>query len=114
MLSSYEEISKKFKVGDKVKLINADGLMAKIGATAIVVGYLESNKDFGLYYIDINWIHDSLSGEQSDGGYYADVFEVVPTEEIIKNNCPRCNKELYDKQTEYCGTIKKCKSCGWC
>jgi hypothetical protein len=113
----YEEIVKKFHVGDRVRLINGKGMTALIVATATVVGY-ESAFNCGPYYLSIKWDRNNLDvRDQSDGGYYADDFELVDSQSKVTvhvTNCPRCGGELFKKQTEYCGLINKCKKCGWC
>jgi hypothetical protein len=115
-LMSYEEITKKFKVGDKVRLINGEGIEAKVGATAIVVGYEESCDDT-LYYINIKWDRNELSGTQSDGGYYGDDVEVIEAV-VAVDNCPRCGGKMEPKVSmmmmgeEF--KILKCEKCGYC
>jgi hypothetical protein len=113
----YEEIVKKFHVGDRVRLINGNGMVALVGATATIVGY-EATYEGDLYYVSVKWDRNTLAARhQCDGGYYADDFELVDAQSKVTvhvTNCPRCGGELFKKQTEYCGIINKCKKCGWC
>ena len=111
-----EEMVEAFPIGCKVELVENGGLSACVGATGIVYGY--SN-----LYLNVEWDrNNSLHNHQCNGGYIAEKFELISNSKqpVIKlykqpdSFCPRCNGELYDKQTEYCGTIKKCKDCGWC
>ena len=57
---------RKFKIGEKLKLITSTGMAAKFGATAEVTGW-EKN-DYGREYISVRWL-DKLADGQMDGGY---------------------------------------------
>lgn len=59
----------KFKIGDRVRLINAGGMSAKYGATATVTG-----QDA---YLRIVWDRNHLAQGQNDGGYLANDFELA-------------------------------------
>ena len=69
--------TKKFKKGDKIKLINGDGMGADTGATAIVTGYDEEG--FGSFaYLNVKWIRENtLCHSQCNGGYSQKSFELV-------------------------------------
>ena len=58
-----------FKIGDEVELIENNG-NARKGATAKIY-------DINIDFIYINWVKNSLSKEQSDGGYYPSSFKII-------------------------------------
>ena len=76
----------KFKVGDIVRLINAHGMGASEGATAVVQGY--SHYD-SVEYLELVWIKNSLCGCQMDGGYDEDNF-------ILESEYKRPAPKIYD------------------
>ena len=65
----------KFKIGDKVELIKNDGMAAKIGARAKVVGY-KKNDEFGKLLV-VEWINGGKVNGQLDGGYFPPHFKKV-------------------------------------
>jgi hypothetical protein len=65
----------KFKEGDILEFDGFGYYLAKKGATAICKGY-EIDED-GEEFIQIEWIRNKLSDEQSDGGYYESQFTKV-------------------------------------
>lgn len=83
----------KFKVGDKVRLIfnNTFDSLYKIsatkGATAIVSGEEYSGINNRPPLIKVTWVRDKFSGNQSDGGYFVDMFELVEEEKPVSNPC---------------------------
>jgi hypothetical protein len=113
-----EEVVKKFKVGDKVRLISGYRMRARIGATGVVKGYEESAIQHGMYYVYVNWDRNDLVGDQKNGGYNPDEFEVIVTTSLsaVLDNvaCPRCKGKMYEKMSDVYGPIKKCIDCGYC
>lgn len=59
----------KFKIGDRVRLVNAAGMSAKYGATATVTG-----QDA---YLRVVWDRNHLAQGRTDGGYLERDFELV-------------------------------------
>jgi hypothetical protein len=112
-----EEIQRKFKIGDKIKLTKQANKSAEIGATATVIGYKEFYGNKSLYYLFIKWDRDFLAHNQDDGSYFPQDFIVISesSKKEINNNCPRCKEELKDHMSFGLGeVIKKCGKCGWC
>jgi hypothetical protein len=65
----------KFKEGDILEFDGIGYYLAKKGATAVCRGY--EIDDEGEEFIQIEWIRNELSDEQSDGGYYESQFKKV-------------------------------------
>ena len=64
----------KFKVGQTVKVINKNGMVASLGATAVVI---EGNHDwFDNDLIDVVW--KTNSNNQMNGGYSSYHFKPMP------------------------------------
>jgi hypothetical protein len=67
-----------FKKNDIIKLVNDYTLDAKSGSLAIVTnnGYDEIDE---CYFVNVKWLEitSHLNGEQGDGGYAPDRFELV-------------------------------------
>jgi hypothetical protein len=103
-----------FPIGTRVKLIDYD-IPEKLGKTGKVIGHISedyNDEDF----LDIWWDNDDQP--LASGEYYPYRFEKInetPSIEPFKQSlCPRCNGELFEKRSEYDGSmVKKCK-CGWC
>lgn len=66
----------KFKIGQRVELINNDSMVAELGATAIV-------KHVSNVYINVIWKRDSKWHNQGDGGYYSKVFKHVKNQQLL-------------------------------
>lgn len=63
----------KFKRGDHVKLVDNKEVAAKLGATAVVMGYSLDPSE----YVKIKWNREDMRcGTQSDGGYYEYMFKL--------------------------------------
>ena len=60
----------KFKVGQTIRLINANDIAAELGATAVV-------RHINDRYVSVVWIRDSKWNKQGDGGYYPVDFEAA-------------------------------------
>lgn len=75
----------KFKVSDRVRLINNGAMAAKVGATATVTAIDR--------WLRVKWDRNDLSGTQSDGGYCPDSFELAHPATLIvaliENGQPR-------------------------
>jgi hypothetical protein len=107
-----KEFCMSFKVGDKIRVIQDcsyfcvgeyDGALGMIG----VIVQVSKN-----YRVQLNngktWIFEPHTLELVDGDQRSSVHAPVISV------CPRCSGELYNKETVDFGTIKKCRSCGWC
>lgn len=60
-----------FQVGQIVEYNGHGNTKAKKGAKAIVI----KNTDY--QYLNVQWIKDSFSGGQGDGGYYPENFTII-------------------------------------
>jgi hypothetical protein len=67
-----------FTIGQGVRLVDAGGMSAKVGATGVVVG-----KDHTYNWLSIKWEKNELSGTQVDGMYSPVHFEDLPNGEYI-------------------------------
>jgi len=68
----------KFKVGDKLKLIDNKGLgpTTKIGSTVIVTKTETYSNNFSYNMIEVTWLEETVS--QKPGGYDINRFELIP------------------------------------
>jgi len=108
-----KEFCMSFKFGDKVKIVMDCSYYCvgenhgALGMTGVVAG-----KNHKSYYVKLNngngWNFEPHALALVDG----DQRSSVPVSTV--SVCPRCSGELYEKQTVDFGTIKKCRSCGWC
>jgi hypothetical protein len=103
-----------FPIGTRVKLVKYS-MLEKLGKTGKVIGHISEDYD-DEDFLDIQWDNDDQPLDS--GGYYPSRFEKVDETSSIKSfkqsSCPRCDGELFEKRSEYDGSIvKKCK-CGWC
>lgn len=64
-----------FKVGDKVIIIKANGLNAKVGATAVVTE--PRHKYHDSFLITVVWDRNEKSGQQVDGEYWDYYFKPI-------------------------------------
>jgi hypothetical protein len=110
-----------FKIGDKVRIAKIgsidwlpimDIFIGKIGTIAVVMNDCGDSK-IGKYtgYF--------LEGHLGVYIFCEDSLELADRRCAPMNKCPRCNGELYtkDSQDPFTGeklTIQKCKNCGWC
>ncbi len=69
-------MSKPFKTGDTIELINDDEMGAPIGSRAKVTGYSLSADGYRTY-VEVKWISETT---QMDGGYETKDFKLCNTE----------------------------------
>lgn len=62
----------KFKSGDLLVLKHAERMGAVVGALGVCRGYSRGGTTS---YVQIQWIRNTLSGRQGDGGYYERDFD---------------------------------------
>ena len=107
----------KFKIGDKVKIIQdcsyisvneKDGGLGMEGEV-VDIDYSITVWSSQFTSISKTWLFREVNLELRDS---VAVVSITPITHV--NRCPRCNGELYEKKTEYCGIVTKCKKCGWC
>lgn len=83
-------MTNKFKTGDRVRLVDARSMSAKVGATATV-----GPKGHFSHYVDIIWDRDDLSKHQCNGGYMPSSFElVVPANPFKVGDKVRCLRDV--------------------
>jgi hypothetical protein len=106
----------KFKVGDKVRIIQDCSYLC----VAEVYGGLGMEGEVVSITYSINVWSSKFTNESKTWSFKEENLElrdnvsVAVTPITHVNHCPRCNGELYEKKTEYCGIVIKCKKCGWC
>lgn len=66
----------KFKVGDRVRVVNSRGAVVAVGALATIVGIDPRKKDWPL---NVQWDEGPLRRNQMHGNYSAEMFEKVDT-----------------------------------
>ena len=68
-----------FKVGDRVRLVNACNMGAEIGAEAVINEFTgEGDKPVKPYlYLNLVWDRNTPFNRQNDGGYYPKDFELA-------------------------------------
>lgn len=86
------EEAKKLKKGTLIKLINANGMGAKPGATAVSRG-VSFSVILNTELLVVTWVRNHLDGKQNDGGYHPRDFEVVS--ETQNCNCSAQNLAKY-------------------
>jgi len=89
----------KFKKGDKVRLINKNGMGAEIGACATVTrgnhGVCWATEGIG---IDVEWIRDEKCPSQGNGGYDAFKFEIIkPGKKVPKKELNAKKKKIFNE-----------------
>lgn len=110
---------KKFKIGDKAKVIirrrdvkEKDNGLGIVGIVTNINYKYDYDIESGIIRIE----SPLFIGSPFDNAWYfhhSDLELVTSNIQITSSLCPRCNEKLYDKQTEY-GIIAKCQNCGWC
>jgi hypothetical protein len=109
----------KFEIGDKVRIIVSGNCVPEINGGLGMIGTVVKELDRYDESLDDYLVESATFTIGKCWCFKEDKLELVgepsvPVFDISIGQCPRCGGEMMEKQSEYCGIINKCRSCGWC